>query len=201
MSNTMNEILDIEWEMFHSTKNEGGTASCQQDKPQFNVMRSSQFLGWDKATLESYLDDLKSAEAEGRNLMTEKYAYMMESTAPINYMLIKEKLPEISEEKEALAAELVALNVKWAEEFHAKYPKIASKGRPIYKSADNEWVTSVETYNRGEVLTYSEKTMRLLLDSYKAAEAEGRNLYSEVLFETVRQLGYTSLEEAENAQQ
>ena len=200
MSNTMDEILDIEWEMFHGTRNEGGMASCQQDKPQFTVMRSSQFLGWDEVTLESYLDDLKAAEAEGRNLMTEKYAYMMESTAPINYMLIMDKLPEISPEKEALASELVALNVKWAEKFHLKYPNIASKGRPIYKSADNEWVTSVETYNRGEVLTYSDRTMKLLLDSYKAAEAEGRNLYEEVLFETVKQLGYTSLEDAENGQ-
>ncbi len=201
MSNTIDAILDIEWEMFHSTKNEGGMAACQQDKRQFTVMRSSQFLAWDNETLESYLADLKAARAEGRNLMTEKYGYMMESTVPFNFMLIKDQLPEITPEKEALAAELVAMNVKWAEEFHARYPRIAAKGRPIHKSADNEWVTSVETYNRGEVLTYSEKTMKLLLSLYKSAEAEGRNLYSEVLFETVKQLGYTSLEQAENNQQ
>ncbi len=201
MTNTMDAILDIEWEMFHSTRNEGGTASCQEDRQQFTVMRSSQFLGWDEAALESYLNDLKAAKAQGRNLMTDKYAYMMESTAPINYLLIKDQLPEITQEKQALANELVAMNVKWAEEFHLKYPKIAAKGRPIYKTADNEWVTSVETYNRGEVLTYSEKTMKLLLDSYKAAAAEGRNLYTEVLFETVKQLGYTTLEQAESSQQ
>ena len=197
----MKRILDIEWDMFQSTQNEGGTASCQQDKEQFTVMRSSQFLGWNEPTMESYLLDLEAAVAEGRNLMAEKYAYMMESTAPEQYARIKDKLPRVTPEKEKLAEELAEMNVKWAEEFRAKYPKIYAQGRPIHKSADSEWVTSVETYNRGEALTYSEKTMKLLLKLYKNAEAEGRNLYTEILFETVKQLGFISLEQAESFQQ
>ena len=197
---TVTKILEIEWEMFDATQNEGGRASCQENKGQFLIMRRSQFSGWDAATLESYLRDLETAKSQGRNLMVEKYGYMMERTAPLQFSQIKDRLPTISEEKRALADTLVEQTVQWAEEFHAKYPKVASHGRPVHKSADNLWTTSIETYNLGEMLTHGEETLRLLGQCYAKAKAEERNLYTEILRETARLSGFNSLEEAEAAQ-
>jgi len=199
MSDKLEAILEIECEMFSTTQNEGGKASCQENREQFTVMRSAQFSVWDEASLESYLDDLRSARSDGRNLMTEKYAYMMESTAPEEFERIRHLLPPVSAEKEALVASLVRQTVEWAEEYQRKYPKLASLGRPIHKSSDSPWVTSAETYHRGELLTYSERTLKHLDRLYRENAAQGRNLYEDVIRETAYLAGYESLEEAENS--
>ena len=199
MSDKLEAILEIEWEMFSTTQNEGGKASCQENREQFTVMRSAQFSVWDEASLESYLDDLRSARSDGRNLMTEKYAYMMESTAPEEFERIRHLLPPVSAEKEALVVSLVRQTVKWAEEYQRKYPKLASLGRPIHRSYDSPWVTSAETYHRGELLTYSERTLKCLYRLYTENAAKGRNLDEDVIRETAYLTGYESLEEAENS--
>lgn len=196
---TADKILEIEWEMFSTTENEGGRASCQENKPQFEVMRRAQFSAWDEETLESYLADIESAREQGRNLMTEKYGYMMESTAPEQYAEIKRLLPQPTEQGRALAEALVAQTVKWAEEFHEKYPKVAACGRPLYKSSDGPYATSIETYNLGEALTYSERTMCLLLARYARAAEKGENLYTAILEKTASLSGYASLDDAEAA--
>ena len=38
----------IEWEMFHAVQGIDGPASCQQDRKTFEIMRSSQLLGWNE---------------------------------------------------------------------------------------------------------------------------------------------------------
>ena len=63
------EIVDREWRMFTSTRSLGGRASCQDDSVTFRVMRTSQMDAWADDTLESYLTDLRQAEARGRNLV------------------------------------------------------------------------------------------------------------------------------------
>ena len=40
----------------------------------FKIMRKSQAATWSDELLASYLEDLKTATREGRNIMTEKYA-------------------------------------------------------------------------------------------------------------------------------
>ena len=48
-------------------------------------MRTSQAEAWTEKLLKSYYDDLLQAKSHNRNLMTEKYARMMESTFPEEY--------------------------------------------------------------------------------------------------------------------
>ena len=67
-------VVDIEWIQFQQVHNEGGRASCQDDRETFEIMRKSQFLAWTEEVLESYLQDLRDAWKEGWNLLTEKYA-------------------------------------------------------------------------------------------------------------------------------
>ena len=78
----MSEIIKLEWDMFSHVSNVGGPASCQMRPDTFKIMRKSQAATWSDELLASYLEDLKTATREGRNIMTEKYARMMESHFP-----------------------------------------------------------------------------------------------------------------------
>ena len=76
----IDEVIKREWKQFQYVQNEGGRASCQDDHETFVIMRKSQFMNWTQELLESYRQDLIEAEAAHWNLLTEKYARMMEST-------------------------------------------------------------------------------------------------------------------------
>ena len=78
-------IVQLEWPMFAGVNNEGGKAACQMDLATFRIMRISQYSAWGEELLESCLADLRAAQNQGRNLMTEKYARMMKTTFPDEY--------------------------------------------------------------------------------------------------------------------
>ena len=86
-------IVQIEWPMFAGVNNEGGKAACQMDLATFRIMRISQYSAWGEELLESCLADLRAAQNQGRNLMTEKYARMMKTTFPDEYPAIEKSLP------------------------------------------------------------------------------------------------------------
>jgi Protein of unknown function (DUF4125) len=197
---TMRDILNIEWEMFHSVQGIDGPAPCQQDRKTFEIMRSSQILSWNEETAESYLEDLRQAKAKGRNLMTEKYARMMEYTSPCEFRRIAPSLSRLDKPAAPLIERLSRLSVEWMEELAAKYPHVAAQGRPIHAWADSKFTPSFETYNRAELATYSVRTLQLLEDHYRTIAAEGKNPAEEVLRHTVARYGYASLEQAEAAQ-
>ena len=67
--------------------------------------------------LASYYDDLLQAEEKGWNLIMEKYARMMESTAWEQYQELKKDLPERSEKRLAIQEEIIKIQVGWMEEF------------------------------------------------------------------------------------
>lgn len=196
----LNEILDLEWEMFHAVQGIDGPASCQQDRKTFTVMRSSQLSAWNEETAESYLEDLTKAKAAGRNLMTEKYARMMQYTSPCEYRRIENSLPALATEAAPIIERLSERSIRWMEELVAKYPHVGAQGRAIRNSGDSPYSPSFETYNRGELATYSVETLRLLEDRYAQLEAEGENPAEVILRNTVTQYGYSSLEQAEAAQ-
>ena len=81
----VNDIVNREWEMFQKTQNMGGRAACQDQYDTFYANRYSQHSILQPDTLESYRNDLIAAGMIGRNLITEKYGYMMEFTDPDYY--------------------------------------------------------------------------------------------------------------------
>lgn len=81
----LREIVALEWEQFDRVEGMFGRASCQDDLQSFFVYRLAQHLAFPRAALPYILDDLRSAEAGGRNLVEEKYARMMEATDPERY--------------------------------------------------------------------------------------------------------------------
>lgn len=190
------EIIDLEWAMFDDVRNVGGRAWCQNDPATFRIMRTSQAKTWGDELLASYRDDLVAARSAGRNLMTEKYARMMESTHPEEYALIAEALLPVDAGSLAAIEEIVAINVGWEEAVAAKYPRLSAKGRPLHTGEDTPQATSFETYARGELRTYSPKTIGLLREHTMSLARKEINGAELVLQNMVEAYGYKSLAEA-----
>ena len=192
------KIVELEWKQFDKVKNEGGRASCQDDYGTFSIMRKSQYLTWPEELLESFYNDLFAAENKGWNLIMEKYARMMESTAPDRYEELKKELPVLSNERIAIQEEIIKIQVDWMEEFAAKYPKMAGNARSIHTSEDTPYNTSYETYLRGELGTYSENTFTLYGRFITDLLKQNCNLAYATMTNTAKLYGYQSVEEAEN---
>lgn len=191
------KIVQLEFSEFDKVKNEGVRAGCQDDWETFSIMRKSQYLTWELPMLEQYWAELQSASQRGWNLLTEKYARMMASTAPEAYAALKKELPPVSEQKQALCEAIISIQVSWMEDFAKQYPNLAGQARKIHTSEDTEWQTSYETYLRGELLTYSEDLLQAygawIVTLYRA----GKNLAEQIMTNTVHFYQYSSLEAAE----
>lgn len=198
MNSLIEKITTLEWEQFQQVKDENGRASCQENWLEFHRFRTSQFLAWSPELLASYYEDCTQAIRDGRNLLTEKYARMMEHTAPESYFHIRDLLPPLTEKTKTLIAAIVRISINWAEEFSREYPVLSGNGRPIHTSEDGPYTTSIETYTRGELATYSDKTLRLYYDYVKQLQVQNRNLTKIIMEHTVHAYGYESLDQAEN---
>lgn len=193
----INQIVELEWKQFQGVHNEGGRASCQDDRETFDIMRKSQFLAWDDEVVESYWQDLQAAEDRDWNLLTEKYARMMESTAPQEYANLASALPVRSEKRLALQEEILNINVGWEEDFAANYPNVSGTGRKIHTYEDTPFDTSAETYARGELGTYSDETVEKYYHMCCRLKAAGESLSVKTLLNMVKFYGYETIEEAE----
>lgn len=197
ISPRVRRIVQAEWKQFDRVQNIGGRADCQNSPDTFFVMRASQLMAWTEEMQESYLHDLAAAEQAGRNLLSEKYAYMMARTSPDEFARIQDQIPARLAEKDALIDEICAQHVVWQETLAERYPKVAGRGRPIRRTADSRYVTSFETYLWGELATYSTDTVRLYADYVEKLTRQGENMCEMILQNTVRLLGYASIAEAE----
>lgn len=191
-------IAEKEWPLFTRVHNAGGQAVCQTRPAIFMTMRCSQFMAWTPALRLSYECDLDAAIAEGRNLLEEKYAYMMAYTHSDEFARLRPCLPSVSPEKAALINSLIDITLHWANEMAHKYPALMRSSRPISSDQDG-WDTSIETYSRGEMMTYSEHTLACMLEHYRHMKAQGINLLEVTDGITARLYGYDSLAEAEQA--
>ncbi|MFU0614204.1 DUF4125 family protein [Gardnerella vaginalis] len=198
--NLAEEITKLEWQQFQLTQNEGGRANCQEDWQTFHIMRMSQFLTWPLDLQESYKKDLERADSNGRNLITEKYARMMESTAPeIFERTIKPYIKPISEPRKSAQEQIILTQVEWAADFRERYPHLGLAMRVLKTSKDTEENTSFETYLRGELSTYSDDTFAKYQRFVNNLRAENLNLTQMIITNTVHMYGYDSLESAECA--
>ena len=191
------DIAQTEWELFQQVNNTGGRASCQDDPDTFFKMRMSQWMVYSDEVLHSYYEDCRKACEEGRNLLYEKYARMMESTYPEEYEQLKDTLPDVSDRTE-LAEKIVKINVEWDAEMMREYPNLRSRGRALRTAQDGvEAGSSMESYLRGELLTYSVRTLELILRETVGAKERGENLLKQTIANETLFYGYGSLEEAE----
>ena len=196
----IDKVIAEEWSQFDKVENEGGRADCQDDYETFRIMRKAQYMTWSKEMLESFYADLIVAKNSGWNLIMEKYARMMQSTNPLGYARLEKDLPVINEDRIRIQEEIIKIQVGWMEDFAKLYPKLAGNMRTIRTSSDTSFNTSYETYLRGELCTYSEKTMLLYASFIIGLLKAGRNLAIETMGNTAKMYGFESLKEAEEKQ-
>ncbi len=198
MEEIIDSIIRMEWEFFDKVENEGGRASCQDNWETFSKMRRSQYMAWSEPLLESWKADLIRAREEGRNPLTEKYGYMMCISDPKLNTETARRLPQVSPEKRQAARRIVDRLIPQNETFRARYPRVSGRGRPLRTSEEPAagW-TSIETYELGELWTYSQKTLELFEANLDAFEKEGRSYPKTVVENGLKLRGFKSLEEAE----
>lgn len=163
-------IIEIELDMFERVRT--AEPSLCKDRPEtFKVMRGMSHSVLSTQTLESYLEDLQKAKAEGRNLMTEKYARM------------DNRIPRIK--TNPVIDDIVRIEAQWMKELSEKYPH-------TFKGGDGFTI-----YLSSELETYSDKTLGLYFEDISKAEKEGRNLEEEAYLILFQQIGYSSIAEVE----
>jgi hypothetical protein len=144
-----------------------------------------------------YLYEFRTNYANGRNMIQEKYARMMESTAPKEYAKFADKLPEISDNKKNIMEQIIAMQVKWMEEFALQYPHLAGNARYIHTAEDMPYDTSYETYLRGELGTYSDRMLSMYGRYIVEHAKSGTNVAYEIMENTIHFYGYKDFETAE----
>lgn len=191
------DIAQTEWELFQQVYNTGGRASCQDDPDTFFKMRMSQWMVYSDEVLHSYLEDCRQAVAEGRNPVFEKYGRMMESTFPEEYEEIKSHLPDVSDKAE-IVEKIVKINLEWDADMLHDYPNLRKRGRVLTTAEDGIMNgSSMESYLRGELLTYSMRTLELIYRETMEAYERGESLLKQTIANETLFYGYSSLEEAE----
>jgi len=180
----INAVLEIELEMF-LTVNPTPTNSCQEYPESFKLHRRAQFAPWSLETLASYLDDLHAAQDSGKNLMRLKYA-RMQGLIPC-------------QNSNSLIDEIVRLKMDWQKEMFRRYPAVMNGARPLDDADEAAQMTSFETYARGELETYSDRTLELLHADMLARRERSGNWSEEVYKALVQESGYPSLAEAERS--
>ena len=190
----IDEILEEEWNYFSNLNNIGGRADCQDNREDFIIMRKAQWLTFNEETLLSYLEDLNSKN----NPLFQKYGQMMKYNSPKEYEKIKNLLEQPSSQKLDLVEKIMEIYMKWEEEFFKAYPIFSSMGRPLYSKQDDDEDTSIETYLRGELLSYSEKTLALYLKYILEMKNKNINLAVKNMDNLASMQGFENSQDVEN---
>ena len=157
----------------------------------------SQWMVYSDDVLHSYLEDCRQACEDGRNLMFEKYGRMMESTFPEEYEEIKEHLPYVTDKLE-IVEKIVKINLEWDADMLRDYPNLRNRGRVLTTAEDGIMTgSSMESYLRGELLSYSVHTLELIWKETLEAYERGESLLKQTIANETLFYGYRSLEEAE----
>ena len=176
--NIINRIVEYEWEMFQRLTTTQRNLACRNNKYMFLLMRSSQWRVYPLNVQASYLNDIHQALLENRNLLFERYAYMMVLTEHLIEDEVTKILPVIEKEKKDLVDKIIKHHKFWYESVANKLPIVTSAGRPIVYGGVGE--IDVFTYLKGELFTYSINTLINILEAEKMMMSQNKNLVIEI---------------------
>ena len=179
----INQIISEEYRMFSEVQNIGGRASCQDDYDTFYIMRCAQHSIFAENTLKSYLQDIEDAQKARRNLITEKYSWMMEETDPVWFEeKLSPHLPRLSPRKMRLVESMTVTFMNCYEDVRKQYPNMLAWGRDPY---DNQGGASIRLYFSGELKTWSEGTLLLacqnIISHLEKHENPVRMIYEKIM--------------------
>ncbi len=189
------QIIVYEFDMFSKVQSIDGRASCQDDWNTFHIMRFSQHALFSRETLQSYKEDLKRAREKGRNLIAEKYSYMMEETDKEYFEReLRPYLTKVGERQEKLAKAIATVFIVCYEGQSLIYPKLLSSGRSLFGGAGG---VTIPCYFVSELKTYSENTLLQMARDMIRILSTGENPVKQLYSNIVKEYGYPDLETAE----
>lgn len=175
----ISKIVELELAMFLAVNAEGNP-SCRESPDGFRTHRNAQFSAWSEACLLSYLSDLENAAAEGRNLMTYKYARM------------DDLIP--SENESGYIEKILNMQIKWQSEVIKEYPGLMKRARGLRDEDDSVLDVSFERYLRAELESYSAGTLELLWKDAGRYRRDGINMSEIIYLSLVKNIGFNSLD-------
>lgn len=175
MNTLIQNIITQEWNHFTNTQNIDAPASCQSQKGNFYASRTAYWSMYPEDVLQYYSLDLVHAKNTGTNIVTQKYGYMMAYTDPEYFKTIQPLLPPVSPQKIKFVEAIMVIYLQWELSLQETHKELFRGPRPLLAKEDRKTVTSVETYMRGELQTYSEQTLKAILEFFLLEMAAGRN--------------------------
>ena len=121
----------------------------------------------------------------------------MKYNSPQEYEKVKDILENPSKNKITLIEKIMSIYMEWEKEFFKKYRIFSSMGRPLYSTEDDNIETSIETYLRGELLSYSEKTLQLYLKYILEMKEKDINLAIKNMDNLANMQGFKNSDEVE----
>lgn len=167
----LERIIDLEWTMFHSVK-ASEPASCQEEEGTFRLMRWMSHSVLPDPILETLASNLEQAAAQGRNLMTEKYARMGNQIPPLK--------------DTPLIGAIAAAELGWMRALNQRYPL-------TFPGTGERF----QAYLEADLEIWPDQGLELYHDLVRGALAEGRNLVQDRYANLFKRMGYVSIEERE----
>lgn len=171
----MQRIIELETEMFTSLNAEEKVPA--NTIPAFKEMRRMTYSVLSDKTITLWLRDLEAAKAEGRNVMTEKYALIGGQIPPLQINTQIKNIVDVEE--------------KWMKELAYKYPLSIKR-----EQANAELFRK---YALCELQTWSPDTISSYLDDVKKAMEAGRNLVEERYDNLYQNIGKGTLRDVEES--
>lgn len=165
------QVLDIELESWNKI-HQGQNNETPEG---FLRVRKSMFRTWSMGTLQSYFKDLSKYKMTRMNIMFLKYARIDNRIPPLN--------------DSDLIPKIVEVEARWQDEISQKYPK-------LFRNNSNE---SFKKYLSAELETYSADTLQGYYSDIAEAAVKKVNLAEERYLGMFKDLGFSTLEEANSA--
>lgn len=177
----INEIIDIELEMFQTVKTYA-PSKCSENIKTFKLMRWMSHSVLPAEILNSLLSDLKKARQDDRNLMTEKYARMENLIPPLSSNPLIEKI--------------VKVESKWMKKLNKKYPLVF---RDSGGGFEKYFACELETYSDETLLKYYNYINQCQKGKSNLIEQRYNNLFFRQGYKSIAEKEYILKEENSNS--